>query len=190
MIRPATKRDALHMAALADIAGHGMPAWVWSQSREKGQSIIEVGRARAMREEGSFSYRNAHMLEADGEIAAMLLGYRQPDAMEPDDTSDMHEVFRAMTELEAEAPGSWYVNILGVFPEYRGRGFGRELLARAEAVAQAAGAGQMSLIVESENEGAWRLYERIGYAERARRPYVRFPGSTHDGDWVLMVKEI
>jgi pyruvate dehydrogenase E2 component (dihydrolipoamide acetyltransferase) len=35
MIRPATKRDALHMAALADIAGHGMPAWVWSQRARK-----------------------------------------------------------------------------------------------------------------------------------------------------------
>jgi ribosomal protein S18 acetylase RimI-like enzyme len=190
MIRPATKRDALHMAALADIAGHGMPLWVWSRSREKGQSVIEVGRARAMREEGGFSYRNAHVLEQDGEIAGMHLGYRQPEAMELGDTSDMHEVFRAMTELEAEAPGSWYVNIIGVFPEYRGHGLGTRLLAHAEDLAGAAGARQMSLIVESENEGAWRLYERNGYAEKARRPYVRFPGSTHDGDWVLMVKEI
>ena len=190
MIRPATKRDALHMAALADIAGHGMPAWVWSQAREKGQSVIEVGRARAMREEGSFSYRNAHMMEADGEIAGMLLGYKQPDTMEPGDTSDMHEVFRVMTELEGEALGSWYVNILGVFPEYRWRGLGSELLARAEDLAGAADARQMSLIVESENEGAWRLYERTGYTEKARRALVQFPGSTHDGDWVLMVKEI
>ena len=190
MIRPATKRDALYMAALADIAGHGMPAWVWSQSRAKGQSVIEVGRARAMREEGGFSYRNAHILEADGEIAGMLLGYRQPETMEPGDTSDMHEVFRVMNELEAEAPGSWYINILGVLPEHRGRGFGSQLLARAEALAQGAGARQMSLIVESENGGACRLYERTGYAEKARRPYMQFPGATHEGDWLLMVKEI
>ena len=190
MIRPATKRDALHMAALADIAGHGMPAWVWSQSRETGQSVVEVGRARAMREQGGFSYRNAHMLEAEGEIAGMLLGYRQPGRMETGDTSDMHEVFRALTALECEAPGSWYVNILGVFPEYRGRGFGAQLLRQAEALAQAAGVSQMSLIVESENERARRLYERTGYREKARRPYVQFPGSTHQGDWVLMVKEI
>jgi ribosomal protein S18 acetylase RimI-like enzyme len=167
-----------------------MPAWVWSQSRGTGQSVIEVGRARAMREQGGFSYRNAHMLEADGEIAGMLLGYRQPDTMEAGDTSDMHEVFRALTELEGEAPGSWYVNILGVFPEYRGRGFGAQLLEQAEALAQSAGTGRMSLIVESGNERARRLYERTGYREKARRPYVQFPGSTHEGDWVLMVKEI
>ena len=190
MIRPATKRDALHMAALADIAGHGMPSWVWSQAGEKGQSVIEVGRARAMRDEGGFSYRNAHMLEVDGEVAGMVLGYRQPETMETGDTSGIHEVFRALTELEAEAPGSWYLNILGVFPEYRGRGFGTQLLKLAHTLAQTAGAAQMSLIVESENEGAWRLYERSGYREQARRPYVQFPGSTHEGDWALLVKEI
>jgi ribosomal protein S18 acetylase RimI-like enzyme len=190
MIRPATKRDALHMAALADIAGHGMPAWVWSQACEKGQSVIEVGRARAMREEGDFSYRNAHMLEQDGEIAGMLLGYRQPETMDPGDTSTIHEVFRALTELEAAAPGSWYVNIFGVFPEYRGRGLGSRLLRRAEELADATGTRRTSLIVDSGNDAARRLYERTGYREEMRRPMVPFPGSTASGDWVLMVKEI
>ena len=188
MIRPATKRDALHMAALADIAGHGMPAWVWSQACEKDQSLIEVGRARAMREEGGFSYRNAEMLEHDGEIAGMLLGYRQPDAMDAGDTSTIHEVFRALAELEAAAPGSWYVNILGVFPEYRGRGLGARLLRRAEDVGAATGTGRMSLIVDSGNDAARRLYERTGYREETRRPMVPFPGSTQSGDWVLMTK--
>ena len=190
MIRPATKRDALHIAALADIAGHGLPAWVWSGARTKGQSIIEVGRSRAMREDADFSYRNAHMLELDGEIAGMVLGYGQPESFGPVDSSEVHEVFRPLVELEAEAPGSWYLNILAVFPEYRGRGLGNQLLAQAESLAQGADAGRLSLIVESENESAWRLYDRTGYRERARRPYVRFPGSTHEGDWVLMVKEM
>jgi ribosomal protein S18 acetylase RimI-like enzyme len=190
MIRPATKRDALHMAALADIAGHGMPAWVWSQACDKGQSVIEVGRARAMREDADFSWRNAHMLEQDGEIAGMLLGYRQPDTMDAGDTSTIHEVFRALAELEAAAPGSWYVNILGVFTEYRGRGLGTRLLRRAEELADATGTRRMSLIVDSGNDPARRLYERTGYVEETRRPMVPFPGSTVSGDWVLMVKEI
>ena len=178
------------MAALADIAGHGMPAWVWSQACDKGHSVIEVGRARAMREEGDFSYRNAEILEVDGEIAGMLLGYRQPDTMDPGDTSTIHEVFRAMAELEAAAPGSWYVNIVGVFPEFRGQGLGTRLLRRAEELAEATDTNRMSLIVDSGNDAARRLYERTGYREDARRPMVPFPGSTQSGDWVLMVKEI
>ncbi len=190
MIRPATKRDALHIAALADIAGHGLPAWVWSGARTGGQSIIEVGRARAMREDGDFSYRNAHMLELDGEIAGMVLGYRQPESFGPVDSSEVHEVFRPLVELEAEAPGSWYLNIVAVFPEFRGRGLGTTLLGRAEALAKGAGAGLLSLIVESDNHGARRLYDRTGYRERARRAYVSFPGSSRQDDWLLMVKEI
>jgi ribosomal protein S18 acetylase RimI-like enzyme len=190
MIRPATKRDALHMAALADIAGHGVPAWVWSQASEEGQSIIEVGRARAIRDNADFSWRNAHMLEHDGEIAGMLLGYRQPDRMDLGDTSTIHEVFRPLAELEAAAPGSWYVNIFGMFPEYRGRGLGTRLLQRAEELADATGARRMSLIVDSGNGAARRLYERTGYREATRRTMVPLPGSTASGDWVLMVKEI
>jgi hypothetical protein len=174
MIRPATKRDALHMAALADIAGHGMPAWVWSQSCDKGQSVIEVGRARAMREDGDFSYRNAHMLEQDGEIAGMLLGYRQPDTMEPGDTSTIHEVFRAMTELEAAAPGSWYVNIPRRVPGVSRRGLGTGFSAR-RGTGDATGTRRMSLIVDSGNEAARRLYERTGYREERAARWCRFP---------------
>lgn len=189
MIRAATKKDALYVAALADMAGHGLPSWVWSQACVKGQSVIEVGRARAMRENADFSYRNAHMLEQDGEIAGMLLGYKEPDTFDDLDTSGLHEVFRPMAELEAEAPGSWYVNMLAVFAECRGRGLGMRLLGLADELAAAASANRLSLIVESENDGARRLYERAGYRETARRPYVAFPGSPHQGDWVLMMKE-
>ena len=178
------------MAALADIAGHGLPAWVWSGARSKGQSIIEVGLSRAMREDADFSYRNAHMLEQDGEIAGMVLGYGQPESFGPVDSSEVHEVFRPLVELEAEAPGSWYLNIVAMFPEYRGRGLGTGLLDHADALAKATGAGLLSLIVDSDNHGARRLYNRTGYRERARRAYVSFPGSSRQGDWLLMVKEI
>jgi ribosomal protein S18 acetylase RimI-like enzyme len=190
VIRPATKRDALCIAALADIAGHGMPCWFWNEIREREQSVFEFARARAGSDDGMFSYQKVHVVEVDGDVAGMLLGQRQPDPYEFGDLAEVHEVFRPMIELEAEAPGSWYVNMLACFPEYRGQGLGAHLLGRAEALAQETGATGLSLIVESENEGARRLYERTGYRDKARRRFVPFPGSTHEGDWVLMVKEI
>jgi hypothetical protein len=48
----------------------------------------------------------------------------------------------------------------------------------------------MSIIMEDANVGALRLYLRHGFAERARRPYVPFPGSMDEGDWVLLGKEL
>ena len=43
----------------------------------------DVGRRRAAREEGSFSYRNATIIEQCGQYAGCLIGYAIPDNPEP-----------------------------------------------------------------------------------------------------------
>jgi ribosomal protein S18 acetylase RimI-like enzyme len=188
--RPAQKSDAAALAILIDIAGEGMPSYIWSRMRESGQSAFEVGRARAAREEGGFSYRNATVAEVDGEVAAMLVDYRLDDPYDTGDLSALPDVVRPLIELEAKAPGSWYVNVLAVFPEFRSHGIGARLLAFSEQRARAQGATSMSIIVASENAGAIRLYARSGYRENARAPAVQFPGCAHGGDWVLLVKPV
>lgn len=189
-IRPARKADAAAMAALVDIAGEGLPSYFWSLTREPGQSVFEVGRARAARETGAFSFRNGTVAEVDGEVAALLVDYALDDPYEIGDLSDMPEFIRPLVRLEAQAPGSWYVNVLASFPEFRGKGIGARLLAASEARGRARPCGRMGLIVAGANAGAMRLYERAGYAERAREPVIEFPGCPHGGDWVLMTKEL
>jgi len=189
-LRSARKSDAAALAILVDIAGEGMPSYMWSRMREPGQSAFEVGRARAAREQGGFSYRNATVGEIDGEVAACLVDYRLDDPYDTGDLTELPEMVRPLVELEAKAPGSWYVNVLAAFPEFRGHGLGGRLLARAEERGRAQGARSASVIVASENEGAARLYARTGYREIARAPVVDFPGCAHGGDWVLMVKPI
>jgi ribosomal protein S18 acetylase RimI-like enzyme len=190
VIRPARKSDAAALAILVDIAGEGMPSYMWSQMREPGQSAFEVGRARAAREEGGFSYRNAHVVEVDGEVAACLVDYRLDDPYDIGDLSKLPDMVRPLVELEAKAPGSWYVNVLAAFPEFRGQGIGARLLALAEQRGRTQNAQQASIIVASDNAGAVRLYARSGYREVARAPVIEFPGCAHGGDWVLMVKSI
>lgn len=65
---------------------------------------------RAARESGGFSYRNAHVAERDGRVVAMLLGYRLPEPYDAGDLEALPSVVRPLVELEALAPGSWYVN--------------------------------------------------------------------------------
>ncbi|WP_231373443.1 hypothetical protein [Thioalkalivibrio sp. ALE19] len=48
----------------------------------------------------------------------------------------------------------------------------------------------LSLIVAEENRDARRFYERLGYADVARRPLLPWPGCRHSGDWVLMTKPV
>ncbi len=187
-IRPATRADATHLACLVDIAGEGFAAHVWSGMAAEGQSAFEVGRSRALRDTGSFSWRNAHVAMHGGEVAGVLIGYRIDD---PPDVSGLDAApppFRPLIALEALAPGHWYVNVLAVYAEHRGAGIGQALLARAEEIAAGEGAPGMAIIVASANEGATRLYRRAGYVETARRPLVPFPGYRRQGDWVLMVK--
>ena len=55
------------------------------------------------------------------------------------------------------------VDSLAVDPACRGRGVGTALLRKAEERARSIGKRMMSLGVIGENEGAIRLYERLGY---------------------------
>jgi ribosomal protein S18 acetylase RimI-like enzyme len=189
-VHPARKADAAALAILVDIAGEGMPSYMWSRMREPGQSVFEVGRARAAREEGGFSYRNATVAEIGGEVAACLVDYRLDDPYDTGDLNALPDMVRPLVMLESKAPGSWYVNVLATFPEFRGQGIGARLLALAEERGRAQGAKAASIIVASENGNAMRLYDRCGYQEVARARVVEFPGCAHGGDWVLMVKSI
>ena len=179
--RPATLADASALAVLVDIAGEGMPASFWNELKSPGQSALEFGRERARRDEGGFSWRHATVAEIGGEVAASLVGYR---------LDDLHAFVRPLVRLEARAPGSWYVNVLATFPEFRRRGIGVRLLAIAEEKAREQRARSLSVIVGSWNEPAARLYTSAGYAGLAREPAILFPGCPHQGDWVLMVRSL
>ena len=186
-IRPATLRDATDLAAFVDMAGEGLASFFWSEMAEPGQSPFEVGRARAMRDKGSFSWRNAFLAELEGNVAGALVGYTIPEA-DPAEIAQMADVVRPLGELEAEAPGYWYVNVLATYPEWRGHGIGTALLGKADQIGKNAGSVGMAIIVASENTGAVRLYERVGYREVTRRTVSRYPGSRLGGDWVLLTK--
>jgi len=187
-IRPATPRDAVHLAMLVDMAAKGLASHFWRGMAEPGQSPLEVGRARALRDEGAFSWRNAHVAEVDGEVAGALIGYVIDDPVDVSGLEGANPIVRDLTLLEARAPGHWYVNVLAAYPEYRGRGVGSLLLKHADTVGKAATQSGMAIIVASQNTGARRLYERLGYRFVARRPVVDPSGLAGSGDWLLLTK--
>ena len=64
---------------------------------------------------------------------------------------------------DGAGPDEFVVDSLAVDPSYRGMGVGTALMRRAEEKARSMGKCKMSLWVIGENEGAIRLYERLGY---------------------------
>ena len=68
-----------------------------------------------------------------------------------------------------------FVSFVGVVPEWRGRGIGRELLRWAIEYVRAAGAGTIELNVVATNERALRLYRRTGFTPEVEWPHYALP---------------
>lgn len=179
--------DAPVLAELVNYAGDGLPLYLWGKLAQAGESAWDVGRRRAAREEGSFSYRNAVVIEHEGACAGALIGYEIPDVPEPIG-ADMPAMFVPLQELENRAPGTWYVNVLAVQPPLRGLGLGTKLLRLADEIGRTLGTRGMSVIVSDANAGARQLYERCGYRERATRPMVKDDWNNPGRNWVLLTK--
>lgn len=188
-VRDAARSDCAELAQLINLAGEGLPLYLWRQMAGAGDDPWEIGRERAARDSGGFSYRNSIVAEVDGRIAGALVGYPVADEPEPVDPANTPAMFVPLIELENLAAGTWYVNAVATFPEARGLGVGSELLRSAERRAVELGLRGVSLIVSDANRGARRLYERLGYAETASRPMVREQWQNDGENWVLMMKD-
>ena len=189
-IRKASKHDARALAILINQAGEGIPEYLWQNMADSNESALDVGTARAARDEGGFSYKNAMVCTQFDEILGMILAYKQSESYEAVDLSEFPDFIRPLIVLEAQAPGSWYVNALATFEPHQGKGVARMLLADAEKQASKSDCDSLSLIVASENENANRLYKHLGFSEVSRETVTPCPGLLHAGDWILLTKQI
>lgn len=189
-LRVASPTDASAMAELVNMAGEGLPLYLWTRMASPDEFPWDVGRSRAKRESGAFSYRNTIVREEGGDVVACLIGYPLDD--EPDLTvyDGMPAMFVPLQELEDLASGTWYVNVLAAYPEHRGKGHGAQFLSLAERFAWHAGKRGLSVIVSDANLGARRLYERSGYREHATRPMVKEGWRNAGSSWVLLLRDL
>lgn len=187
-VRQAKPEDCRFIAELALIAGEGIPAYFWEQSRKSGQDMIDVGARNAISESENFSYKNAHLAIIDDKIAGMLLAYRLPDAEHAENLEDFPDFIRPLIELEQCVPDSFYINMLAAYPKYRNRGVGTKLMSMVDALATEAGCDTISVEVFEQNEGAFRLYQRLGYNIVDQRNVVPHPCHPYKGRIFLMTK--
>jgi ribosomal protein S18 acetylase RimI-like enzyme len=185
-IRRATAADAAALADFINIAGEGLPLYLWSLMAAEGEDPWEIGRRR---QAGKAEDGQAYVIDEGAGAVAGLSGYPIPAVPEPA-ADDEPAMIRPLIELENLAPSTWYINVLAAYSEQRGRGHGTRLLALAEDLARAQGLSAMSLVVASGNAGARRLYERNGYVEVARRAIVKDGWDCDSDEWVLLVKPL
>ena len=188
-LRPAHRDDAAALAEIINMAGEGLPHYLWQQMAGPGEDPWEIGRSRARRDDGGFSWRNGFVATSGENIAGGLIGYPLAADPEPIDLDETPAMFVPVLELEQIAAGSWYINAVAVYDEYRGSGVGTRLMAVAEQQCDALNLSGVSLIVEDENSGARQLYEKLGYRTAAARDMVKGDWQGAGSEWILMIKQ-
>lgn len=189
-IRQAEPSDAESLARLINLAGEGIPNWLWTRACVEGQTPLEIGIERAKRKTGGFSYLNALVAEASGNSIGMVLSYPiiEVPSENPDDLPAPIAPFVALEKLSGN---TWFINALAVFAEAQNSGVGSQLLAAAENLARTRGFDKMSIQVYAQNTGAVRLYARHGYAQVACDPVRLHPiPPYYTGEVLLLMKSL
>ena len=146
-----------------------------------------IGRERARRDTGGFSYRNAVVVGARGRIAAALIGYALPDRPEPI-ADTMPAMFVPMQELENLVPGSWYVNVLAAYPDPRGKGRGRPCSASPTDRRSGNRPAQHHRLRRQHRRAAALPAVRV--PGRARRKKAKEHWQTAGTEWILLTKPL
>ncbi len=191
LFRTATEDDCTELALMLDVAGRRLPSYLWSQDTGQGQSCFEYGREKIRTDTNrNFYFKNWLVAEFQDKFVGAFFGFSVDDPYPEIDLDAVPECFRPCIELERVARGCWLLQAIAILPQYRGKGLARQLLGKAENVARDCGTNRIALQVEEVNEIAFKTYQKNGYIEVDRRPYIPFPGSDDTGDYVLMWKEL
>ena len=162
IIRQARKEEASQIAKLF------MLAWPVDDILESNgltcEQLHESITLIAANKETIYSYENTVVAEIDGKVAGAMCAYdgadyqrlKQPivDALGPDCG------FAKMKETEA---GEFYLDSVGVLPEYRGRGIASRIIEAQCERAASLGHKVAGLIVDIDKPQVEALYSRLGF---------------------------
>lgn len=194
-IRDAVAADAMQLAQLAIMAGHGLLD-IFYGGLVPGKSTAEIIAERRMLRPGNFAELANWRVAMDGTGGVLgALNSFPHDVFEkspPDPllTAERLAVVDTLTELELSAIGTYYINIVAVFPECRKGGIGSALMAEAEKLARRGGFRRLALSTFAADTGLVDFYRRHGFRIHDTRPITPQPALDHGGDWALMTRDL
>ena len=162
MIRKARKNEAAQIAELF------MLAWPIDEILESNgisydQLHVSITRVSTS-EETIYSYENTLVAEVDGKVVGAMCAYDGADYQRLKqpivDTLGKDSGFSNLKETEA---GEFYLDSVGVLPEYRGRGIASLLFEAQCQRAASLGHKVAGLIVDEDKPKAEALYARLGF---------------------------
>ena len=160
-IRPASVNDAPVIAQAVAMA-------IGEETVVKycGADYLTALEAAASAEDTQYSYRNALVAEVDGEAAGAVVGYdgAKLAPLRERTLSIVRKYNKDLTVIDNETQaGEFYIDSLGVLPQFRRNGIGKRLLVAMIGKGLALGYGKVGLIVDFENPDAASLYSQCGF---------------------------
>lgn len=180
-LRSGVPQDAEHFKVLAVYtAPHFIPAlFAPDHDRVLKQMFFSTG--------NMFSHRHAQFIEVDGRVAGMLLGYSGKVKKKeitgtaiallkiwgPSFFLRLYRLLKSQKVVGNATAHEFYISNVATYPEFRSMGLGRRLIAEAERKAISSGCRRISLDVETDNEKARSLYERLGLSIVKQTPPLK-----------------
>lgn len=173
--------EAKAFADLGDMAAGGLFAQML------GGISVRLMQRMYMQPENEMSFQQTHFAYADGEIAGMCNGYSASQKQRIiSRTNRLMMQFaglrmvrmiwtyfrlRHIVDFAQQVPDdTFYIQFLATYPQFRGYGIGRQLLAHAEAQAAAHNCHTLALDVDITNTNAIRVYEYTGFTIAGSSP--------------------
>ena len=194
ILRDGRKEEARDFAILVNHAGtgpnnKGLDYVGWSQESNEGEGPFDYGCRIIESMDGQYSYHNIRALEVDGKLVGMALCFEAFKRTEAD-MNLIPEEFRIFKELTNTIPGSFYLDSLAIFPEFRGKGYGQTLLEDCIQKARSQSYSAVYLIAFIENNVGVALYQKNDFYEILRKPSNKHAIMPYFGDVVLYKKDI
>ena len=162
IVRAARREDAVVIARVVAMAiGDSEALQVYC-----GDDHLAVLTEVAAREATQYSWQNALIAEVGGVAAGVVVGYdgARLGALREGTFAVLRERIGRVPQIADETEvGEYYLDSVGVLPEFRGIGVGRALVAALCDRAFAEGHQRVGLIVDTDNAQAAGLYTSQGF---------------------------
>uniref|UniRef100_UPI004055B12A GNAT family N-acetyltransferase n=1 Tax=Alistipes sp. TaxID=1872444 RepID=UPI004055B12A len=143
-----------------------------------GDDYLAVLSEIARREGTQYSWQHALVAEVDGAPAGAIVGYdgvRLAELREGTFAVIREQIGHTPTLCDETEAGEFYLDSVGVLPEFRGCGVGRALVVALCNRAFAEGCERVGLIVDCTNPEAERLYTSIGFRRVGTKVFLGHP---------------
>ncbi len=174
IIRQALKKEAPQIAELFMLA---WPVDVILESNHVSydwfhESITLV----AASEQTIYSYENTIVAEIDGKVVGAMCAYDGADYQElKQPIIDILGKDSGFAQLKETEEGEFYLDSVGVLPEYRGRGIASKIIEAQCERAVSLGHKVAGLIVDLDNPRAEALYTRLGFRYQGNKDFFGHP---------------